>query len=85
MVELLIIFLLGSRVDRFIGRFVVPAGHQALPAPRGPALPGQHLPGGRRQDVVPVGGAERVHRLRLELRTLPRHRLRPAQPAGAAG
>ena len=64
---------------------LVPAGHQTLPPPRGPALPGQHLPGGRRADVVPVERAERVHRLHLELRTLPRQRLRPAQPAGTAG
>lgn len=63
----------------------VPAGHQALPPPRGTAVPGQHLPGGRGEDVVPVVGAERLHRLQLELWTLPRQCLRPAQPAGAAG
>ena len=62
----------------------VPAGDQAPPPPRGPPLSGQHLPGGQHPDVVPVDGPERVHRLRLELRRLPRQLLRPDQPAGTA-
>lgn len=32
----------------------VPEGDQAVPAPRGPAVPDQHLPGGWHPHVVPV-------------------------------
>lgn len=63
----------------------VPAGDEARPPPRGPALPGQYLPGGLGPDVVPVVGPERVHGVHLELRVGSGPRLRPGQPAGAAG
>lgn len=40
---------------------VVPASDEAVPSPRGPSVPDQHLPGGWHPHVVPVERAEGLH------------------------
>lgn len=62
----------------------VPEGDKAVPAPRGPAVPHQHLPGGWHPHVVPVEWTEGLHRRHVELWLLPGLHLCVPKPLRAA-